>query len=250
VEGGVGGGSVTTSPPPTTLSLMVDFNLALLKDTTEGGLYGSEGGPWDFNLRDLFRWAELVVKAQEGPPWSPHAFIDAVYLQRLRKGVDRVGAYTRFLHLWWEQGGVGVHKDGVGHSPALLTPLTHVPTVTTSKDWVAVGDVCLPRSYLPGVWGMGVNVEAATSGKGGRRAEGILEALVGGRVGGGGGGEEKLSSPSFYHSRGACITRYLVEENKAGSSSSTTTLLLLLLLLLLLPTPSPPRPPPPPVSRV
>ena len=31
----------------------------------EQGLWGHRGGPWEFNLRDLFRWCQLLLADQQ-----------------------------------------------------------------------------------------------------------------------------------------------------------------------------------------
>ena len=47
--------------PMSTIEMMIQFNNQLHKDTNIHKKYGSEGRPWEFNLRDLFRWCELIV---------------------------------------------------------------------------------------------------------------------------------------------------------------------------------------------
>lgn len=42
------------------ISCMIQFNQALHSDTMISMLYGRQGAPWEFNLRDLLRWCECV----------------------------------------------------------------------------------------------------------------------------------------------------------------------------------------------
>jgi len=222
---GAAAGAPTTTPPPTTLSLMVDFNIALQEDTSTmrgQSAYGSEGGPWDFNLRDLFRWAELTQKsAALGPPWSPHAHLDAVYLQRLRKATDRVGCYSRYLQLWWSLCGreslenTGDSKDSPLEQETVATNFygdavdfllsPPLPSITLSRttSWVSIGDECLPRSPLPGVWTPRLDRPSSTDVHVDER-ERVLYSLV---MGGG----ESHHHTSSYCTRGACVARSLKE---------------------------------------
>lgn len=39
------------------------------RETVEGR-WGQRGGPWEFNLRDLFRWCELLLSEQKVGQWS------------------------------------------------------------------------------------------------------------------------------------------------------------------------------------
>ena len=51
-----------TIPAPT-LAKMVDFNQNVHEDTMVHRKYGHQGAPWEFNLRDVFRWCDLVQAA-------------------------------------------------------------------------------------------------------------------------------------------------------------------------------------------
>ena len=43
------------------IPLMVKFILKLQSDIIDHGVYGRIGGPWEFNLRDIFRWCEIII---------------------------------------------------------------------------------------------------------------------------------------------------------------------------------------------
>ena len=49
--------------------------------------YGRQGAPWEFNLRDVFRWCELLTRRQCGH-FDPSKGIDMIYLQRFRCADD------------------------------------------------------------------------------------------------------------------------------------------------------------------
>ncbi|GJJ10497.1 hypothetical protein Clacol_004723 [Clathrus columnatus] len=67
------------------LRFMVTFNSQLQEETTKGFL-GKDGGPWEFNLRDVLRWAGLLCGSLA---LHPSTFLDPLYLQRFRTIADR-----------------------------------------------------------------------------------------------------------------------------------------------------------------
>ena len=82
------------------LSQMIAFNDQLQHDVMVKRKYGSIGSPWEFNLRDIFRWCELI-KSTGGPPleigplssgcqWNNvQHFMQLVYCQRMRNQHDQ-----------------------------------------------------------------------------------------------------------------------------------------------------------------
>ena len=78
-----------TRIPPTLLARMIGFTRALQREVVVLRRFGARGSPWDFNLRDLFRWCELMQAEQRAPHWQPWAFVDALFLQRMRTADDR-----------------------------------------------------------------------------------------------------------------------------------------------------------------
>lgn len=42
------------------LQQMVHFNARLYEETMVTHAYGHLGSPWEFNLRDILRWCELI----------------------------------------------------------------------------------------------------------------------------------------------------------------------------------------------
>lgn len=65
---------------------MIQFNSKIFHDTMISFKYGRKGSPWEFNLRDVFRWCELM-KAHKNS--NPGQFVDLIYLQRMRTFSDR-----------------------------------------------------------------------------------------------------------------------------------------------------------------
>eukprot|EP01132_Coremiostelium_polycephalum_P002326 gene2326-2870_t len=70
------------------LENMIQFNTALLRESMVEYKFGRKGAPWEFNLRDIFRWCDLIVKDPSSLA-NPGRFIDLIYLQRLRTPQDR-----------------------------------------------------------------------------------------------------------------------------------------------------------------
>lgn len=80
------------------------------------GEYGRKGSPWEFNLRDVFRWCEAMIREQGvsssverkdnidpeidgvagGESWEPWLLVDTMYLQRMRSRADREALLSRF----------------------------------------------------------------------------------------------------------------------------------------------------------
>ncbi|CAG8594552.1 11651_t:CDS:2, partial [Racocetra fulgida] len=72
------------------LEKMIEFNTRINEDIMIRCLYGRNGAPWEFNLRDIFRWLELLSKDYSlGFYSSPDEYLDLIYLQRMRTEQDR-----------------------------------------------------------------------------------------------------------------------------------------------------------------
>lgn len=137
----------------------------------EAGRYGRRGSPWEFNLRDVFRWCELMLREQQhsgnesdgGGGWEPWLVVDSLYIQRLRTRSDRAAVLARFRETFPEaflgssspsslvgtevcsaQGLVaGCREAGIG---------TH-PVLNVTPEWMQVGQTVLPR----GCWRNGTS---------------------------------------------------------------------------------------------
>lgn len=166
------------SPFNTSLTLIFPANAFLVlcvtnddslvqKDTMETGRYGRKGSPWEFNLRDVFRWCELMLREQqrlsgvacaEGADpcddWEPWAMVDTLYVQRMRTRADRDAILARFNEAFpvafretscerpgrsadrpQPHGDLNVRAGGIG---------TH-PVVMLTPEWMQVGRTLLPR---------------------------------------------------------------------------------------------------------
>nr|XP_022918861.1 midasin [Onthophagus taurus] len=71
------------------IETMVRFNIELAK-VLNRHLFGHLGGPWEYNLRDLTRWCEIINNDfKETGKFEPEKFINLIYANRLRKEEDR-----------------------------------------------------------------------------------------------------------------------------------------------------------------
>lgn len=78
-----------TSIPTDIVKKMIHFNDEVQTDI-ESRLYGQHGSPWEFNLRDVFRWCQLILN--DGRNISSDlatTYADMLYTQRLRTDHDR-----------------------------------------------------------------------------------------------------------------------------------------------------------------
>lgn len=51
--------------------------------------WGQKGGPWEFNLRDLFRWCQLMLVDQAPGCYDPGQHVFLVYGERMRTREDK-----------------------------------------------------------------------------------------------------------------------------------------------------------------
>ena len=65
--------------PPQMRSRLISFNAHIQHDTMTACAYGRKGSPWDFNLRDVFRWCELLERHHRPGDYRPAAFVDTIY---------------------------------------------------------------------------------------------------------------------------------------------------------------------------
>ncbi|RUS90708.1 hypothetical protein EGW08_001512, partial [Elysia chlorotica] len=75
--------------PQEMLTAMVDFNSKLHEETMVKKLWGSKGSPWEFNLRDLFRWCDLLQANQTPQTFNPGEYVGLVYKDRMRSAHDK-----------------------------------------------------------------------------------------------------------------------------------------------------------------
>ncbi|KAI9307575.1 P-loop containing nucleoside triphosphate hydrolase protein [Cunninghamella echinulata] len=106
---------------PNVLQQMIDFNTAMYNETMIKCSFGRKGSPWEFNLRDVFRWLELMQKNNVS---NPMEYLDTIYIQRMRTHDDRLKVielyetifntkYNQPLHPQWK---ITPNKLTIGNS--------------------------------------------------------------------------------------------------------------------------------------
>ncbi|KAK7492084.1 hypothetical protein BaRGS_00016748 [Batillaria attramentaria] len=82
-------GTVYPSIPLDVLTKMVDFNMKMYEETMVGSTWGRKGAPWEFNLRDINRWCDLLLANQTSDCLDPGAYVGLVYQDRMRTAEDK-----------------------------------------------------------------------------------------------------------------------------------------------------------------
>lgn len=80
------------------LRAMISFNGHLNDEVAVQRLFGRQGTPWEFNLRDIIRWGCLLSSRQFQE--SPAAYLQNIYLQRFRTDHDRRRAQEIFNRIF------------------------------------------------------------------------------------------------------------------------------------------------------
>ncbi|KAI9314232.1 P-loop containing nucleoside triphosphate hydrolase protein [Dichotomocladium elegans] len=109
----------------TTLKQMIKFNSEMYNETMVRCRFGRKGSPWEFNLRDVFRWLELM---QHDNATDPAEYLGTIYLQRMRIQEDR----EKVIELY----------ENVFGKPFMRPAF---PPYQVSKDKLCVGHSSLPR---------------------------------------------------------------------------------------------------------
>lgn len=95
---------------------MITFNEIIRDSTMVSRTIGREGSPWEFNLRDLFRWFKLL-SSRNGLEASEHPveYLRLIYTQRFRNEKDRRAVLDAFVRIF------GVQDDSP-RPQATITP--------------------------------------------------------------------------------------------------------------------------------
>lgn len=83
--------------PPDLLQKMIMYMTVLNEETMVRRSFARQGAPWEFNLRDVIRWATLHTT---DPLTHPSHYLSAVVLQRFRTSEDRTRAFQLFSDLF------------------------------------------------------------------------------------------------------------------------------------------------------
>lgn len=108
---------------------MVEFNKQIVYET-DNHKFGHKGSPWEFNLRDLTRWCQVIrhsMKNIDSDVFKPESTIHLIYGDRMRTSADKLRVREIFESVF----GTEISGD------------CPVPYVT--RDFVYMGDVKMNR---------------------------------------------------------------------------------------------------------
>ncbi|KXN88102.1 Midasin [Leucoagaricus sp. SymC.cos] len=110
------------------LRAMISFNSHLNDEVTVRQLFGRQGAPWEFNLRDVIRWGCLLTSSQSKK--QPVTYLRSIYLQRFRANEDRRRAQGMF------------DKIFATSSP----PFQRIPSSVFTPSQLQIGHISLARN--------------------------------------------------------------------------------------------------------
>jgi midasin (ATPase involved in ribosome maturation) len=113
--------------PAEILQRMIEYNARLNEEVAVRRSFGKEGAPWEFNLRDVIRWATLLDV--HGRVLHPAERLWPIYLSRFRTDADRQRASLLF--------------DSVFGRSA--TDRTLAPHVTVTSTHLRIGSIWMLR---------------------------------------------------------------------------------------------------------
>ncbi|KAI1897419.1 hypothetical protein AGOR_G00083100 [Albula goreensis] len=117
------------------ISKMVQFSNRLVQEVMIERRWGQKGGPWEFNLRDMFRWCQLMQEDQSPGFYNPGQHVGLVYADQMRTDVDKAQVLAVFRKVFGEE-----FEPYTGSRQFHITPLN-----------LQVGYSVLPRSGSPPV---------------------------------------------------------------------------------------------------
>uniref|UniRef100_A0A3B3CZB6 Midasin n=1 Tax=Oryzias melastigma TaxID=30732 RepID=A0A3B3CZB6_ORYME len=81
---------------------MVEFSNRLVQEVCVQRLWGQQGSPWEFNLRDMFRWCQLMQNDQSPGRHNPGQHVGLVYADRMRSEADKAQVLLVFREVFGE----------------------------------------------------------------------------------------------------------------------------------------------------
>ncbi|XP_066850638.1 midasin isoform X2 [Anser cygnoides] len=88
------------------IAKMVAFNNKIDKEVMAEKKWGQKGGPWEFNLRDLFRWCQLMLVDQSPGCYDPGQHVFLVYGERMRTREDKEKVISVFKDVFGQEADV------------------------------------------------------------------------------------------------------------------------------------------------
>ncbi|XP_054617732.1 midasin isoform X2 [Dunckerocampus dactyliophorus] len=94
------GNSMFPSIDQEILSRMVEFSDRLVQEVSVERRWGQKGSPWEFNLRDIFRWCQLIQADQSPGSINPGQHVALVYAERMRTEADKAQVLAVFKRVF------------------------------------------------------------------------------------------------------------------------------------------------------
>ena len=122
--------SVYPEIDPEIISKLVEFNERLGRQVSSGE-WGLKGGPWEFNLRDIFRWCQTIIQDKRpGSHLNPGEHVGLVYADRMRTSLDREKVLQTYEAVFGARYPLPRGRDA---------------HVYVTEGWIQVGGAILPR---------------------------------------------------------------------------------------------------------
>ncbi|XP_035534963.1 midasin [Morone saxatilis] len=96
------GDSIFPSIDKEIVAKMVEFSNRLVQEVCVERQWGQKGSPWEFNLRDMFRWCELMQADQSPGFFNPGQHVALVYADRMRADADKAQVLSVFRKVFGE----------------------------------------------------------------------------------------------------------------------------------------------------
>ncbi|XP_034383471.1 midasin isoform X3 [Cyclopterus lumpus] len=96
------GDAIFTSIEKEIIAKMVEFSNKLVQEVCVERQWGQKGSPWEFNLRDMFRWCQLMQADQSPGFFNPGQHVALVYADRMRAEADKAQVLSVFRKVFGE----------------------------------------------------------------------------------------------------------------------------------------------------
>ncbi|KAM7394956.1 hypothetical protein PAMA_006612 [Pampus argenteus] len=96
------GDSIFPSIDKEIVAKMVEFSNRLVQEVCVERRWGQKGSPWEFNLRDMFRWCQLMQADQSPGFFNPGQHVAVVYSDRMRTEADKAQVLSVFRKVFGE----------------------------------------------------------------------------------------------------------------------------------------------------
>jgi midasin len=140
---------------------LIDFVARLEKGVSQDRAFGSDGSPWEFNLRDILRWMNLLTSKYQFLQGSdPADFLGLIFTQRFRNKLDKTFVErlftltfgstppTRYLYSSLSAGELQVGFGVLQRKPLLKATLA--PPITPPKAQLPLLEslmICVQQSW-------------------------------------------------------------------------------------------------------